>query len=139
MQNGCNALREVTRLKHLLCTVVAMCFLPNAISLAYEFVTIPRIDAQGRIGISADGRTVVGSGFQLPSASIPVALAWTRETGAVELGEPVSGFGSEAVDLSQNGDIVVGDAGTRAGYRWSTTTGFESIPLASEGPFSHGT
>ena len=56
-------------------------------------------------GVSADGSVVVGSSTS--ATTLFAAYRWTQETGMVDLGS-LGGFWSEALAVSDDGEIVVG-------------------------------
>src|SRR5262249_31802442 len=78
-------------------------------------------------GISADGLTIVGSGFS--SAGFE-AFRWTQASGLTGLGDIAGGrTESYANDVSSDGSVVVGDASTAASgteyeaFRWTQPGG----------------
>lgn len=78
--------------------------------------------------ISADGTTIVGSGY---SASGIEAFRWTSAGGMVGLGDLPGGFfSSGAADVSANGAIIVGQGSRTNGgeaVRWDPVHGIQSI------------
>lgn len=92
--------------------------------------------------ISADGTTIVGSGY---SANGNEAFRWTSAGGMVGLGDLPGGFfSSSAVDVSANGAIIVGQ-GTRTiggeAVRWDLVHGIQPIEdllIASGVSFNSG-
>lgn len=71
-------------------------------------------------GTSADGRVVVGLGFN--GCSIGRAFRWEEATGVVDLGSTVPGRSSRANGVSGDGQVVIGwqdqPSGVRTGVRW---------------------
>jgi hypothetical protein len=85
-------------------------------------------------GVSGDGVVLVGSSNGRPAR-------WTAETGIEDLGT-LGGEGGSAADASFDGTWVVGtsdadpdttDCGSPCtkGFRWSTATGMEELPMGS--------
>jgi probable HAF family extracellular repeat protein len=77
-------------------------------------------------GVSQDGSLVVG----LYSDDHPDAtpFRWTASTGMVDAGLPAR---TQVTDLSDNGEVIVGDLPTPAGnraMRWTSTTGAVALP-----------
>lgn len=79
--------------------------------------------------LSADGSTLVGSIPAKPRR----AVRWTREQGAVELGDlPGGNSGSRAYAVSADGSVVVGrsHSGSPQAFRWSEAEGMIGLPGA---------
>lgn len=71
-------------------------------------------------GVSRDGQVVVGSAKD--SCTLSHAFRWTASSGMVDLGSSVQGKASLALDVSGDGNVVVGyqeaATGVRQGARW---------------------
>lgn len=86
--------------------------------------------------VSRDGTTVVGDRF---NGSVNRAVRWTAGTGVVELGQlPGAGApgsaGSNGIDVSADGSVIVGLANTSSvggppfrGFRWTAASGMTTL------------
>ena len=93
-------------------------------------------DGSHAYDLSADGSVVVGVVYP------GVALRWTAETGAVDLGDPDGYTSSLATAVSGDGLTVAGMSGGDAeeGWRWTAEGGFEGVGnLRGEGFHSGAT
>ena len=83
-------------------------------------------------GVSGDGSIVVGSAIGLGSTTSYVAYRWTATTGMVSLGL-LSGYGnSEALAISRDGMVIVGDSNYSGGsypqaFRWTALGGMVGL------------
>ncbi|HRW56064.1 MAG TPA: PEP-CTERM sorting domain-containing protein, partial [Phycisphaerae bacterium] len=83
-------------------------------------------------GMSTDGHLIVGRSSDTTSSTTFEAFRWTAETGMVGLGQLQSdGFGSSAVGVSGDGNIIFGRA-RRPGvhseaFRWTADAGMVGI------------
>jgi uncharacterized membrane protein len=89
-------------------------------------------------GISDDGSTIVGAHDFRNSDHTPnteYAFSWSESGGTVSLGAPSGTVGSNAIDSSADGSVVLGPArinnNTFNHFLWSATTGFHMF-----GPYS---
>lgn len=87
----------------------------------------------GLVRISGDGSVVVGTNLTSADSSEArtEAFRWTQESGMVGIGDlPGGAFSSTAMDISQDGRVIVGtslsDNGTEA-FRWTQQEGMVSI------------
>ncbi len=93
--------------------------------------------------ISANGEVIVGYASGFPGYSRGGGFRWTAETGVIPIGAlPENFFASEALGVSADGNVVVGNASRQGGpawaYRWTPSgatllgvvSGTESIRAA---------
>jgi probable HAF family extracellular repeat protein len=79
-------------------------------------------------GVSGDGTVVVGSSAsRYPEA----AFRWTRTTGMQALGNLPGGISSVALEISNDGSVIVGHGGTSlysvVAFRWTRTGGMTGL------------
>jgi probable HAF family extracellular repeat protein len=80
--------------------------------------------SSGARDVSADGSVVVGYSRDTSSIGF-LAFRWTQATGMVNLGT-LGGTDSEALGVSDDGAVVVGESQSRA-FRWTQATGMQSV------------
>jgi len=130
-----------------LCTLVAVCATPT--------MALPGLQWLGDLaggtfyssasGISADGRTIVGSSSSAASGSgSQEAFIWTAAGGMQGLGSlDTVNFDSWASAVSSDGSVVVGATNTAAGqrpFRWTQSGGMQELgqlPIGGSGPFGY--
>ena len=81
--------------------------------------------SSGAQASSADGSVVVGDGRMGGTGPIQ-AFRWTQSTGLVSLGLLTPGGYSVALDVSDDGSIVVGQTDVQ-GFRWTAQTGMVGL------------
>jgi hypothetical protein len=87
-------------------------------------------------GVSANGHFVVGS-FESPSTDGSEAVCWDA-TGPRPLGQLPGGYDSEALDVSEDGEVVVGVAkiaGTDLAFIWDSLNGMRDLKSALENDY----
>ena len=85
--------------------------------------------------VSADGNVVVGNTLGLPSQ----AFRWTQATGVVGIGNFPGGSGSDAFDVSDDGNVIVGRGISTNGqeaFRWTEATGIVGLGDLPGGDFT---
>ena len=87
--------------------------------------------------VSPDGTVAVGCGY--PHSDDPQAFMWSRETGIVGLGLMDGASSSEAYDVSNGGEVIVGRAwgADYEAFKWTADTGMVSMkPDLRDKPYS---
>jgi uncharacterized protein with beta-barrel porin domain len=85
---------------------------------------LPGHDFSRAVAVTADGATIVGASFKLVAnggTATGEAFAWNKNTGMVGLGKLAGTSYSEAISVSGDGAVVVGNTGV-------VVNGFDSVP-----------
>ncbi len=97
--------------------------------------TLPDHVASFGLGISGDGRVVVGESFD--RSGVPQAFRWTAGTGMVGLGTLPNRPGSLAQAVNRDGSVIVGTGrffDERKAFRWTEATGLQPVTPADATP-----
>jgi probable HAF family extracellular repeat protein len=98
-------------------------------ALAFQGVgTLPGGVRSWALGLSGNGRVVVGAGFDL--GGLPTAFRWTPESGPVPLENLPDTHGGFAVAANRDGSVIVGRSATFGLNRailWTPNAGVEAL------------
>ncbi len=95
-------------------------------------------------GVSANGKTAVGSCYDMDGTTKDHAVKWNMETGKVEaLGNLKNKLEGRACCVSEDGEIIGGGLGNESGppdlaFRWTRKNGLQSIAELLGNKLPHG-